>query len=231
LWGAPYDGAIAARVGKAVVNCAEHAAMIGDAGEEGVRYVMEGLIESGFCMVDFGTSQPASGAEHHLSHYWEMKLLQDGKPAILHGAKVGVATVHAARRYQALRQMTRLQLVDRLAQLTLPDREDEIEQIRDGYGPVADQVIPIQSPFLDLTEAEFSNLKQRVVDLWDTIQEIARDVPPPQKIVDLLAQAGGPTDTSSLGLEESYLPAGLKYAHYLRNNFTMNKLSWLLGIE
>jgi len=230
LWGAPYDETIAARVRKAVEICAEYAVTIGDAGEEGVRHVLEGLIESGFCMVDFGTSQPASGAEHHLSHYWEMKLLQDGKPAILHGAKVGVGTVHAARRYEALRHMTRPQLLDRLAQLSLPDREDEIEHIRDGYGPVAEQVITIQSPFLDLTEAEFSDLKQRVIDHWDVIQEIARDVPPPQEIVDLLVQVGGPTDTRALGLEESYLPAGLKYAHYLRNNFTMNKLGWLLGI-
>jgi glycerol-1-phosphate dehydrogenase [NAD(P)+] len=231
LWGAPFDEAIAARVRKAVDACAEYAAAIRDAGEEGVRHVLEGLIESGFCMVEFGTSQPASGGEHHLSHYWEMKLLQDGKPAILHGAKVGVGTVHAARRYEALRQMSRPQLMDRLEQMPLPDREDEIAHIRDGYGPVADQVIAIQAPFLNLTEAEFSNLKQRVGDLWDTIQDIAREVPPPQEIVDLLAQVGGPTNTKWLGLDQSYLPAALKYAHYLRDNLTINKLSWLLGIE
>ncbi len=39
---------------------------------------MEGLIEAGFCMLDFGNSNPASGAEHHMSHYWEMKLLREG---------------------------------------------------------------------------------------------------------------------------------------------------------
>ena len=39
-----------------------------------------------------GISRPASGAEHMLSHYWEMDFIAKGKFPELHGIKVGIAT-------------------------------------------------------------------------------------------------------------------------------------------
>lgn len=39
-----------------------------------------------------GVSRPASGAEHMLSHYWEMAVIAAGKNPELHGIKVGIAT-------------------------------------------------------------------------------------------------------------------------------------------
>ncbi|MMZ63587.1 Glycerol-1-phosphate dehydrogenase [NAD(P)+] [compost metagenome] len=50
-------------------------------------------------MLLFGQSHPASGAEHHLSHYWEMEYLRRGRRALLHGAKVGVACAEISRLY------------------------------------------------------------------------------------------------------------------------------------
>ena len=73
------------------------------ASEDGIRALMEGLIESGLCMADFGTSFPASGSEHLLSHFWESRLLVERRPALLHGAKVGVGTVLAAGYWQQVR--------------------------------------------------------------------------------------------------------------------------------
>ena len=61
---------------------------------------MSALIESGIAMLLFGQSHPASGAEHHLSHYWEMEYLRNGRQALLHGAKVGVACVEITRLYK-----------------------------------------------------------------------------------------------------------------------------------
>lgn len=66
---------------------------------EGLRVLMEALILSGLSMLLFGASHPASGAEHHLSHDWEMELLRRGSRQLLHGAKVGVACTLIAERY------------------------------------------------------------------------------------------------------------------------------------
>ena len=44
-----------------------------------------------------------------------MKLLRDGRPAILHGAKVGVATVLVAGIYDRVRQLSRADVADFLS--------------------------------------------------------------------------------------------------------------------
>ncbi|WP_244163375.1 sn-glycerol-1-phosphate dehydrogenase [Paenibacillus pectinilyticus] len=78
---------------EAVELCTAHLEEIAQRTELGLRRLMEGLILSGLSMLLVGHSRPASGAERHLSHYWEMVLLQQRRRALLHGAKVGVATV------------------------------------------------------------------------------------------------------------------------------------------
>lgn len=230
VWDEEYDEAIAARVQAALAACSAIAREVGKAGDDAVHTVMSGLIESGLCMVEFGRSIPASGAEHHISHYLEMKLLREGRPPILHGAKVGVGTVAAARRYEWLSQMPRQQMLDRLEGLTLPDRAAEVERIRAGFGPAAEEVIAAQSPFLDMDEVAFGVLKSRIAHYWDDIQSIARLVPPSKVINDLIRIAGGPKDHRALGLTDDDLTAALTYAPYVRPHFTINRLSGMLGI-
>lgn len=53
---------------------------------------MEGLILSGQAITMFGNSRPASGSDHHLAHFWEMKALEQGRTIGLHGQKVGLGT-------------------------------------------------------------------------------------------------------------------------------------------
>ncbi|MDR2599928.1 MAG: iron-containing alcohol dehydrogenase [Oscillospiraceae bacterium] len=60
-----------------------------------IQSITEGLILSGIAMSLYGDSRPASGTEHHLAHYWEMRQLKAGIKPALHGTKVGVATIVA----------------------------------------------------------------------------------------------------------------------------------------
>lgn len=62
---------------------------------EAIEAITEGLILSGIAMTLYGDSRPASGTEHHLAHYWEMRMLAEGREPALHGTKVGLATVMA----------------------------------------------------------------------------------------------------------------------------------------
>ncbi|RPJ01013.1 MAG: iron-containing alcohol dehydrogenase, partial [Chloroflexi bacterium] len=89
VWDEPFDEDIFRRSEAAIERCISQTETIGQRSQEGMRHLIEALICSGLCMLDFGESRPASGAEHHASHYWEMLLLQEGRPAALHGAKVG----------------------------------------------------------------------------------------------------------------------------------------------
>ncbi len=69
-----------------------------------VTKIMEGLIHSGAAITLMGFSRPASGAEHHFSHYWEMQALRDGHTPELHGLKVGYATWIVLQIYEWIRQ-------------------------------------------------------------------------------------------------------------------------------
>jgi glycerol-1-phosphate dehydrogenase [NAD(P)+] len=230
LWGEPFDPAIAARSRKAAWACAEKADAIAVASEDGVRTLMEGLIESGFCMLDFGETRPASGYEHHISHFWEMKLLREGRHSVLHGAKVGIAVLVSARRYDAVRRMSHAEAAARLLRTPLPDRETQLRGIRAAYGPTSDQMIALQVPFLEMTAADYEALRQKTLANWDAIQRIAATVPPAADIEGWLRRAGGPVTGREVGLSDEEVALGVAYAHYYRNRFTIGKLSGLLGI-
>ncbi|WP_435924679.1 sn-glycerol-1-phosphate dehydrogenase [Paenibacillus sp. DYY-L-2] len=97
--GEPYNEQAALITERALASCVRHAREIGERTEEGITVLMTALIESGIAMLLFGQSHPASGAEHHLSHFWEMEYLRRGNRALLHGAKVGVACAEISRMY------------------------------------------------------------------------------------------------------------------------------------
>ncbi len=97
--GEPYDKELAAETSAALEACVMNMDAISRGDEKGVTILMNSLIESGIVMLKFGMSHPASGAEHHLSHYWEMEHIQHGKPQQLHGLKVGFAAIEISKLY------------------------------------------------------------------------------------------------------------------------------------
>nr|WP_286672296.1 sn-glycerol-1-phosphate dehydrogenase [Cohnella hashimotonis] len=95
-----YDSYVAALTAGALAECVANVEAIGERTPEGIETLMRALIVSGLAMLIFGQSHSASGAEHHLSHYWEMELLRTGRRQVLHGAKVGAACAVIAEHYR-----------------------------------------------------------------------------------------------------------------------------------
>jgi glycerol-1-phosphate dehydrogenase [NAD(P)+] len=100
--GEPYCSAADEITATALRSCVDNVDTIGRLEPEGIRVLMNALIESGMAMLIFGQSHPASGAEHHLSHYWEMEYLRLGRNQLLHGAKVGTACAEISRLYHRI---------------------------------------------------------------------------------------------------------------------------------
>ena len=86
----------------AIAKCVDNLAGIKARDEAAVGSVTEGLILSGIAIGLVGTSRPASGAEHHLAHYWEMDAIANGLEHPLHGNSVGVGTVISASIYELM---------------------------------------------------------------------------------------------------------------------------------
>lgn len=230
LWDEPYNSEIAARVRATLEACIAATDEIGQASPEGIRKLMFSLVDSGQCMLDFGNSRPAAGCEHYMSHFLEMKLLAEGRPAVLHGAKVGMCSLPAAEQYAHLRQMDRAQAVARLAAAARPERSADLKRIRQAFGTIAESLFIEQAPFLDMTVVEFDRLKQRILEHWDEIQSLAAQVPAPEKLADLLSRAGGATRPAELGLSDEEVQQALTESHFLRNRFTICKLGRILGL-
>lgn len=230
LWGEAYSEAIASRVRAALARCMA-AAAASPPSRQDIRRLMEGLVESGQCIADFGTSEAASGSEHHLSHYWEMLLLWQNRPPLLHGVKVAVGTILVARIYEAVRRLTRSDVAQRLSVAMWPDRDAEVRAIRSGYDYGAESVVAAHAPFLNLTQSAFESLKARIIDRWETVRAIASTVPPAEQLLAALKRLDAPVTPTDLGLSEHDVVRALRYAPYLRNRFTVLKLARLLALD
>jgi len=98
----PYSPLVARMTRDALERCVSNVEAIGRRTEEGIAALTGALIESGLAMLVLGQSHPASGAEHHLSHYWEMTFIRDNRRQLLHGAKVGVSCTLIAELYRKI---------------------------------------------------------------------------------------------------------------------------------
>jgi glycerol-1-phosphate dehydrogenase [NAD(P)+] len=230
LWDEPFDPAIARRAREAVWNCADRLDSLAAGESEGVEALFMGLIESGLCMLDFGETRPASGYEHHVSHFWEMKLLSERRHSIYHGAKVGLGVLASARLYDAIRKLTADDVKSRIAAHPMPTRTAEEAAIRQGYGSQAQFAIEAQQPFLGMTVEQSDALHQRVIDRWNEVRRIATNVPPTAEMVQWLRRVGGATTPEELGLNREEYELGLRCGHYYRARFTIKKLANLLGL-
>lgn len=226
----PYQETIATRVEKALQACVDKSPEICQANPAGISHLMDGLVESGICMALAGNSRPASGSEHHLSHFWEMLLLQQGRPAVLHGAKVGIGAVLIARRWEQICDLQLAEVERKLEIAKSPDQHKEQEAITIAFPFNPQAIMTGQSEYLSMNEGEFEALKENILINWEEIAEIAADVPEPEQILSMLKNASAPTGVEEIGLDSRDERNALRYAHYLRSQFTISKLGRILNL-
>lgn len=99
---------------EAVRACDASLPSLARGGADGVEKLMDALLISGYAMVIAGNSRPASGAEHHMSHYLEMDFLRRRERIPLHGVKVGLGTMASLYLYRTLRRRPAFEGCDRV---------------------------------------------------------------------------------------------------------------------
>ena len=70
---------------------------------EAVAQLMQALITAGISMAICGNSRPASGSEHHVSHFLEMDFVRRGEKIPMHGIKVAIGTLMSIEIYQYIK--------------------------------------------------------------------------------------------------------------------------------
>ena len=89
-------------VRRALDSCFEEASGLAEREPRALSALMEALTMTGVAMALLNISRPASGAEHLLSHFWEMDYIARGLNPHHHGLQVGVATPVIARFFEML---------------------------------------------------------------------------------------------------------------------------------
>ena len=89
-------------VKRALDKCFDKAEGLKTRDAESLGALLEALTLTGVAMALVNISRPASGAEHMLSHFWEMDYIARGLNPNHHGIQVGVATPVIARFFEEL---------------------------------------------------------------------------------------------------------------------------------
>lgn len=144
----------AALVNEAVKNCAENSEAYASRENEAVKYVTDALILSGVAMGMFGNSRPASGAEHHFSHFWEVDALKRGIDHPLHGNSVAVGAVISAMLYELAS--------DYLPERFIPPSKTEvIETLKSAGAPVYPKDIDLSKDLLHYSILHAMEIRER----------------------------------------------------------------------
>ena len=185
-----------------------------------IKNVTEGLILSGIAMSLYGDSRPASGTEHHLAHFWEMRMLAEGITPALHGIKVGLATIVGLILWKELARKIESNEVNISEAINDKTNSKHEENIRRLYGHTAESILQVENPCIpgDLIK---NNLQ--------AILKIATALPSPEDIADMIKAVNAPVRPSDINLRIDTLYDSIVYARDRKKTFTILQLLGNLG--
>lgn len=199
---------------------------IGRRAPEAVALVLEALILSGFGMVIAGSSAPASGGEHLISHYLDMKHALYGTANDLHGIQVGIGTVYALGLWEKALALDPDTLDVEACIAAQPSQETVRSAVMADWGPVVGEEVWAQwnQKVLDAAglRVELNRFRAMLPELRALLAE---DLQPAATVARCIAQSGGPIrpEDTEASTEEYY--KALRGARYLRNRFTILDLA------
>lgn len=197
--------------------------------ELAIEHLMEGLVLVGIAMSFVGNSRPASGAEHHISHLWEMMFLIEGKEPVFHGTKVGIGTILVNRLAEKLID-SNLNFDILKEEARYFDEQKWCKDIKRLYKKTAPEIITLNKKPYDILIKERLDRLERIEDNWDSIVETINKVPSSQQIECFLNEAGAPTSPQDIGIDNNIIKDTIIYAKEVRQRYTILRLLWDMGL-
>lgn len=147
---------------------------------EAIQTLMEALVGGGVAMAMVGNSRPASGSEHHLSHFFEITGIVHDEPYFMHGTDVAYSSIYT----QGLRET--LLRYEKMPENTPMSRESWERHIREIYGSAAQGVIDLQK------KMGWYEIDRRPIyrEKWQAIREVLAQAPSTQEMLGYLQSIG-----------------------------------------
>lgn len=189
--------------------------------QKAYEQLMYALLLSGLAMQMVGNSRPASGAEHHISHLWEMEVINKYVDAY-HGEKVSIGLMIAAETYHMMKEAIRSGMYE-MEPYTGMDYMalKETFEPKGLYESMLEENTP--DPLEQIDRREFEKLLPQVADILDEIPSVDR-------INDLLTKAGCVKYVHEIGLSEQIIPKTICLSPYVRNRLTFMRLTKLIKL-
>ncbi len=186
--------------------------------------LMYALLLSGLAMQMMGNSRPASGAEHHISHLWEMEVINTTLDA-LHGEKVSIGLLLALEKYQQYAAGIRNGAYTASAYKGMPQHITKYFTDRGILEGVRKENSP--EPLDGIRAEELTEALPKVADILE-------ELPSYEEMETILKNAGCSCAMEDIGLSKDTLPGEdfkkitLSMSPYVRNRLTMMRIGWLL---
>lgn len=198
---------------------------------EAIQQVMEALLLSGCSMVIAGSSSPASGGEHLLSHYLDMKSALYDLPNDFHGTQVGVGTVHCLGLWEKILALE----PDEIDIDALVDRQTDDDQIHDWIDEDWGSVAPEVHAQWDAKKMNRDELRAFLEEFREMLPLLKKELPvdllPAAVVAKAIQESGGPVAPEDLTAPLEEYQNALKRARYIRDRFTVLDLAADLGFQ
>ncbi|MEI6874674.1 MAG: sn-glycerol-1-phosphate dehydrogenase [Spirochaetota bacterium] len=192
----------------------------------------QGLAASGLAMQRYRDSRPASGAEHLMSHVWEMAHLRHRGELVSHGFKVAVGTLASVALQRRMLLMSGKEL-----ELAAAEAGDEFLDERIAAAKAS---IPANAGLDRAIEAigaktlggsKLAERRATILATWDDLRSraLAR-LPTFDSLRRSLLEAGCPTHPSDIGLGREDYKRGILVAALIRKRYTILDLASEFGL-
>ena len=196
---------------------------------EATRGLTGSLMLSGLAMSVAGSSSPASGGEHLISHYIDMTAHAFDQPYDFHGCQVGVGTLVTAFLYEKLWSLNPADIdIESRVKALLPWKEYEA-LLEKRFGKLFNAVVKHAQPSYPSPET----LRKRLTTLienWNDIQSaVNTTLRTRESIENELTAAHCPVRFKSLDVERQRAFEAITFSKDIRNRYTILHLVWELG--
>ena len=189
--------------------------------KDAIEKLMYALLLSGLCMQMVESPRPVSGAEHMVSHLWDLNVLNE-KTNALHGEQVGLGLLIVTDYYKKLGYAIRHKNVTVKSE-TAKGLEMSLLEHTFGKKGLLEGILTENTPN-PLEDIDLEELEEQLPEIEDLID----DLPDADDMYAKLHDAGCVHEISNLGIDKEKVELTLQSSPYVRNRLTLLRLSKLL---
>jgi glycerol-1-phosphate dehydrogenase [NAD(P)+] len=179
--------------------------------EESVKTLMEALVIIGILMSFAGSSRPASGSEHHLSHFFEITGIIDNTEYFPHGIDVAYSTVVTAEIREKI-------LANKFPSKIFREKRENYEtKMKSVYKQVADGCVELQDKV-----GNYANDRINIyLEKEKEIIKILEKMPASEDIYDMLSLVGLDMNEFYSLYDKEKIEKAVLYAKDLKDRYTV----------